>query len=143
MTTQHVVVVGSGPSAVHFAAGLLERGIAVHMLDVGRERPEPVLPEASFLQLKERLEDPVEYFLGSDFEAVPRQVMNGVGTPVHAVIKGASCVATTVVGIPLASWAQVAGEPQSSQEETYQAVGRTCGGSYVLGTPSVELPPSE
>ena len=75
--------------------------------------------------------------------ATARQVMNGVGTPVHAVIKGASCVASTVVAVPLASWAQVAGEPQSSQEEAYKTVGRTCGGSYVLGTPSVELPPSK
>jgi hypothetical protein len=75
--------------------------------------------------------------------ATARQVMNGVGTPVHAVIKGASCLATTVVAVPLASWAQVAGEPQSRQEEAYQSVGRTCGGSYVLGAPSEELPPSE
>jgi hypothetical protein len=72
--------------------------------------------------------------------ATARQVINGIGTPVHAVIKGASCVATTVVAVPLASWDQIAGEPQSRQEEAYQSVGRTCGGSYVLGEPAHPLP---
>lgn len=73
--------------------------------------------------------------------ATARQVVNGIGTPVHAVMKGASCVATTVVAVPLASWEQITGEPQSSQEESYQTVGRTCGGSYVLGK-SVDMPPA-
>jgi hypothetical protein len=72
--------------------------------------------------------------------ATARQIVNGVGTPVHAAIKGATCVATTVVAVPLASLSQVTGEPQSRQEEAYQAVGRTCGGSYVLGGDSVQLP---
>jgi hypothetical protein len=40
------------------------------MLDVGRERPAPVMPDASLSELKERLEDPVRYFLGNEFEAV-------------------------------------------------------------------------
>ena len=72
--------------------------------------------------------------------ATARQVVNGVGTPVHAVLKGAGCVATTVVAVPLASLSQITGEPQARQEEAYQTVGRTCGGSYVLGTPAEPLP---
>jgi hypothetical protein len=72
--------------------------------------------------------------------ATARQVVNGVGTPVHAVIKGAGCVATTVVAVPLASLSQITGEPQAQQDEAYRAVGRTCGGSYVLGTPPEPLP---
>jgi len=77
--------------------------------------------------------------------ATARQVVNGVGTPVHAVIKGVGCVATTVVAVPLASLAQINGEPQDRalQEDAYKTVGRTCGGSYVLGAPSEDLPPSE
>ncbi len=67
--------------------------------------------------------------------ASAREVVNGVGTPVHAVIKGVGCVATTVVGIPLASLSQLSGTPQDQgvQQDVYNTVGRTCGGSYVLG----------
>ena len=54
-----MVVVGSGASAVHFALTALEKGRDVLMLDVGRRRPEPVMPEASWAQLKDRLADPV------------------------------------------------------------------------------------
>jgi hypothetical protein len=71
--------------------------------------------------------------------ATARQIVNGVGTPVHAVIKGAGCVATAVVAVPLASLSQVTGEPQG-QEDAYQTVGRTCGGSYVLGASPEDLP---
>jgi choline dehydrogenase-like flavoprotein len=35
------------------------------MLDVGFDRPPAVMPSAAFGSLKERLEDPVEYFLGA------------------------------------------------------------------------------
>jgi hypothetical protein len=71
-----------------------------------------------------------------------RAFVNGVGTPVHAALKGATCVATTVVAIPLASLSQITGDPQSpgAQEEAYQAVGRTCGGSYALGGDAEQLP---
>lgn len=55
-----------------------------------------------------------------------------VGTPVHAVLKGATCVATGVVGIPVASAAAIARDDQL-RRDTYGTVGRTCGGSYVLG----------
>jgi choline dehydrogenase-like flavoprotein len=65
-----VVVVGSGASAVHFARSALERGNDVLMLDVGRERPEPVRPEDDFEALKSNLDDPAAHFLGDRFEAV-------------------------------------------------------------------------
>jgi choline dehydrogenase-like flavoprotein len=65
-----IVVVGSGASAVHFALSALEKGHEVLMLDVGRQRPAPVMPHASLAQLKETLDDPVSYFLGQSFEAV-------------------------------------------------------------------------
>jgi choline dehydrogenase-like flavoprotein len=68
--TRQWTVVGSGASAVHFALSMLERGEAVTMLDVGRAQPATVRPEASLVDLKRELDDPVEYFLGSSFESV-------------------------------------------------------------------------
>jgi choline dehydrogenase-like flavoprotein len=65
-----VLVVGSGPSGVHFAETALAKGWAVTMIDVGRPAPASVLPDARFDQLKEDLEDPVGYFLGSDYNGV-------------------------------------------------------------------------
>ncbi len=65
-----VVIVGSGPSGVHLAETLLESGQSVTMLDVGHEKPKPVLPEADFDGLKTGLDDPVGYFLGADARAV-------------------------------------------------------------------------
>jgi choline dehydrogenase-like flavoprotein len=65
-----IVIVGSGASAVHFALSALEKGREVLMLDVGRERPAPVMPQATLTQLKDALSDPVRYFLGDTFEAV-------------------------------------------------------------------------
>jgi choline dehydrogenase-like flavoprotein len=65
-----VVVVGSGPSGVHFALTLLRRGHEVVMLDVGREKPAAAAPDQDFEGLKERLDDPAAYFLGEGFEAV-------------------------------------------------------------------------
>jgi choline dehydrogenase-like flavoprotein len=67
---KRITVVGSGASAVHFALSVLEKGHEVLMLDVGRERPDPVAPDASWAQLKKGLNDPVSYFLGDSFEAV-------------------------------------------------------------------------
>lgn len=66
----HVTVVGSGPSAVHFALSVLKKGHRVVMVDVGTSKPDPVGPERSFNQLKTGLQDPVEYFLGRSYEAV-------------------------------------------------------------------------
>ncbi len=74
-----------------------------------------------------------------------RQVLNAVGTPVYAVLKGVSCVATGVVAVPAASAFQITGTPQDRglQDDTYKTVGRVCGGSYVLGTPPEGVPPSQ
>ncbi len=65
-----LVVVGSGPSGVHFAETALERGHDVVMLDVGRERTDPVAPGVPFARIAETLADPVRYLLGERFEAV-------------------------------------------------------------------------
>jgi choline dehydrogenase-like flavoprotein len=68
--TPDVTVVGSGASGVHFALSVLRKGGTVRMLDVGRQGRAPVLPDANLNGLKERLPDPVEYFLGPRAEAV-------------------------------------------------------------------------
>ena len=66
----NIIIVGSGPSGVHFALSLLQKGYKVTMLDVGNSRiPIPNI-EDSFNDLKSRLSDPVRYFLGEDFQAV-------------------------------------------------------------------------
>ena len=65
---KHVVVVGSGASGVHFAQSALDNGWRVTMVDVGRTAPAPVLPEASFTELKRDHDDPAGYFLGRSFE---------------------------------------------------------------------------
>jgi choline dehydrogenase-like flavoprotein len=67
---QPVVVVGAGVSAAHAALTLLERGWAVELWDVGRE--ECPFPDAglTFDDLKERLGDPVSYFLGNDLSGL-------------------------------------------------------------------------
>ena len=60
------VVVGAGVSGAHAALALLERGCRVDVWDVGRvEAPFPPAG-LSFDNLKEQLDDPVSYFLGSD-----------------------------------------------------------------------------
>jgi choline dehydrogenase-like flavoprotein len=68
--TPRVVVVGSGASGVHFALSLLRKGLAVTMLDVGREGSPPVEPTATLTGLKETLDDPAAYFLGTRYEGV-------------------------------------------------------------------------
>jgi choline dehydrogenase-like flavoprotein len=60
------LIVGSGASGVHLAKTLVDLGVGVTMLDVGHERPEPVMRDADFNSLKDRLDDPAGYFLGSD-----------------------------------------------------------------------------
>jgi len=65
-----IIVVGSGPSGVHFALSVLRKGHDVTMLDVGYPKLAPMNPEDNFLALKGKLEDPVSYFLGSQYEAV-------------------------------------------------------------------------
>lgn len=65
-----VLVVGSGASAVQFARAALDRGVAVTMVDVGREATAPPRPEDGFEDLKRNLPDPIAHFLGEDFESV-------------------------------------------------------------------------
>lgn len=65
-----VLVVGSGASGTHFALSLLERGHHVTMVDGGGVGKPFPLPEASYAELKERLDDPVRYLLGEDFRGV-------------------------------------------------------------------------
>jgi choline dehydrogenase-like flavoprotein len=65
-----ILVVGSGPSGVHFALTALRKNHQVVMLDVGRARPAIALPDADFLGLKQQLDDPAGYFLGPDFGSI-------------------------------------------------------------------------
>ena len=63
-----VTVVGSGASGVHFAWTLLQRGHQVTMIDGGLAgRPFPY-PDANYAELKEQLDDPVDYLLGKEFD---------------------------------------------------------------------------
>ena len=65
-----IVVVGSGPSGVHFTLSALKKGYDVLMVDVGTQKSMQPNPEDSLNDLKGSLSDPVEFFLGKDFEAV-------------------------------------------------------------------------
>lgn len=80
-----VVVVGSGASGVHFASTLLAKGRRVLMLDVGLPRPPAVQPDADFVGLKSKLEDPAGYFLGPDFQSLilPDYEAEYYGFPPH------------------------------------------------------------
>jgi choline dehydrogenase-like flavoprotein len=67
----HVTVVGSGPSGIHFALTLLGKGHRVTLLDAGEGGgPAPIRLEDDLRSLKTNLEDPVQYFLGTDFESL-------------------------------------------------------------------------
>lgn len=70
MSGERIVIVGSGPSAVHFALTVLRQSHDVTMLDVGYEKPAAIAPQASLAGLKSELSDPAEYFLGRNFEGV-------------------------------------------------------------------------
>ncbi len=78
-----IVIVGSGPSGVHFALSVLKKGYPVTMIDVGYEKPAPVRPEDSFTDLKRNLADPVSYFLGENCEGVflPHDIREYYGIP--------------------------------------------------------------
>lgn len=65
-----VHVIGSGASGVHFALSLLERGLEVTMLDLGRTPRPAVLPGQTLNGLKETLPQPAEYFLGEGYDSV-------------------------------------------------------------------------
>lgn len=68
--TPPVTVVGSGASGVHFALTVLKNGGRVRMLDVGIQGTPQPLPTASLNELKARLPNPTDYFLGSRYQAV-------------------------------------------------------------------------
>jgi choline dehydrogenase-like flavoprotein len=65
-----ITVVGSGASGIHFALSALKKGHQVTMLDVGYSPPASVNPDDTYAELKEKLADPVVYFLGKNFESV-------------------------------------------------------------------------
>jgi choline dehydrogenase-like flavoprotein len=65
-----LLVVGSGASGVHLALTALERGFEVTLVDAGFPRASRPEPDASIDQLKDRLPDPVGYFLGPGGEGV-------------------------------------------------------------------------
>ncbi len=67
-----VVVVGAGPSGLHFAQTLLERGRSVVLVDAGLERPAHERPELDLDGLKREHANSVEYFLGRDWQALVR-----------------------------------------------------------------------
>lgn len=63
----NILVVGSGPSAVHFALTALRKGHHVSMIDVGNV-PSPIaVPDRDFSELKSTLDDPVRYFSGPNY----------------------------------------------------------------------------
>lgn len=64
-----LLVIGSGPTGVHFSLSALRKGHQVTMLDVGTPRPAMALPDETFIGLKTQLPDPARYFLGEGFEA--------------------------------------------------------------------------
>jgi choline dehydrogenase-like flavoprotein len=65
-----IVVVGSGPSGIHFALSVLRKGYDVTMIDVGYEKSNPVNPQDSFNALKSNLGDPAAYFLGENYDGI-------------------------------------------------------------------------
>ena len=106
-----VTVVGSGASAVHFAETALENGWRVRMLDVGRARPEPTMPDASFLKVIDAHEDASRYFLGDNFQAtkMPGPAGEYYGFPPHReyIFEGVPQVRMQSRGFePLQSFAQ-------------------------------------
>ncbi len=105
-----VVVVGSGPSGLHFAQTLLEHGRQVMLLDVGHEPTPAVHPEQDWWGLRRQLEDPVEYFVGRAFESLLLPVDNseyyGFPPGKRYVFEGTSAHRSRAVGFaPLASFA--------------------------------------
>jgi choline dehydrogenase-like flavoprotein len=70
-----VLVVGSGAGAVQASLELLEQGLRVRMIDVGkRPAPDDVIPPArSFKELRFSDPDQHAYFLGRDLGGIPFQ----------------------------------------------------------------------
>jgi choline dehydrogenase-like flavoprotein len=65
-----IVVVGSGVSGAHTALTLLELNHNVEMWDVGRQEVAFPEKETSFHDLKRRLDDSIDYFLGDDLRGM-------------------------------------------------------------------------
>ncbi|MET0181518.1 MAG: GMC oxidoreductase [Caulobacterales bacterium] len=65
-----ILVIGAGPTGVHFSLSALEKGHQVTMIDVGNARPPVALPAANFLGLKRDLPDPIAYFNGEDYTGI-------------------------------------------------------------------------
>jgi choline dehydrogenase-like flavoprotein len=65
-----IIIVGSGAAGVHFALSALRKGHDVMMLDVEHQTPPSIRPMDDLQELKANLPDPVEYFLGENYEAV-------------------------------------------------------------------------
>lgn len=65
-----IIVVGAGPSGLHFALTALKKGCDVKLVDVGNA-PSPIaLKAADFMGLKSSLPDPVGYFLGDGYDGI-------------------------------------------------------------------------
>ena len=73
MGTTDVIIIGSGPSALHAAIPLVEAGRSVIMLDVGRrdEKYAARIPDRPFTEIRRSDPDQHRYFLGDDFEGIP------------------------------------------------------------------------
>jgi choline dehydrogenase-like flavoprotein len=73
VTSEGVIVVGSGASATSAAFPLLRSGVPVTMLDVGNvdQHYAPLIPDAPFSELRRDDSEQFRYFLGDDFEGVP------------------------------------------------------------------------
>lgn len=67
--------------------------------------------------------------------ATAERVINTVGTPFHALFKGAACVGSTVVAVPVTSALTISGgaHDREVRRDLRNWVGRACGGSYRLG----------
>ena len=65
-----ILVVGSGPSAVHFTKRALQNGHAVEIVDVGLDSEQEDKTTLNFNELKSELRDPASYFLGDSFAGV-------------------------------------------------------------------------
>ena len=63
-------------------------------------------------------------------------VMSALGTPIHATLKAATCVASVVLAAPLAGLNEVSEHGRKAQvrHALHDGVGRNCGGSYALQT---------
>jgi choline dehydrogenase-like flavoprotein len=73
-----VIVVGSGPAAVHAAYPLVEAGRRVAMVDGGQEPSSSLLdaPALSYEDMRRTCKDQYRWFLGDDYSGIPLDEMN-------------------------------------------------------------------